>query len=36
MVPLPDGELKVWMGETLRAEKRDQNGVVMEGCAGGK
>ena len=30
MVPLPDGELKVWMGETLRAEKKDQNGVVIE------
>ena len=30
MVPLPDGELKVWVGETLRAEKRDQNGVVIE------
>ena len=36
MVPLPNGELKVWMGETLHAEKRDQNGVVIEGCAGGK
>ena len=29
MVPLPDGELKVWVGETLRAEKRDQKGVVV-------
>ncbi len=29
VVPLPNGELKVWMGETLRAEKRDQNGVVV-------
>lgn len=29
MVPLPNGELKVWMGETLRAEKRDQDGAVV-------
>ena len=29
MVPLPDGELKVWVGDTLRAEKRDQNGAVV-------
>ena len=29
VVPLPNGELKVWMGETLRAEKRDQNGAVV-------
>ena len=29
VVPLPNGELKVWMGETLRAEKRDQSGAVV-------
>ena len=29
MVPLPNGELKVWVGETLRAEKRDQSGAVV-------
>ena len=29
MVPLPDGELKVWVGETLRAEKRGQDGAVV-------
>ena len=29
MVPLPNGELKVWMGDTLRAKKRDQNGAVV-------
>lgn len=29
MVPLPNGELKVWVGETLRAEKKDQNGAVV-------
>ena len=28
-VPLPHGELKIWVGETLRAEKRDQNGAVV-------
>ena len=27
MIPLPDGELKVWVGETLHAEKRDQSGL---------
>ena len=29
MVPLPNGELKVWVGETLRAEKSDQSGGVV-------
>ncbi len=29
IVPLPNGELKVWVGGTLRAEKRDQNGAVV-------
>ena len=29
MVPLSNGELKVWVGDTLRAEKRDQNGVLV-------
>ena len=29
VVPLPNGELKVWVGETLRAEKRDQSGGVV-------
>ena len=29
VVPLPNGELKVCVGETLRAEKKDQNGAVV-------
>ena len=29
VVPLSNGELMVWIGETLRAEERDQNGVVV-------
>lgn len=29
VVPLPNGELKVWMGETLQAEKKNQNGAVV-------
>ena len=29
VVPLPNGELKVCVGDTLRAEKRDQNGAVV-------
>ncbi len=29
VVPLPNGELKVCVGDTLRAEKKDQNGAVV-------
>ncbi len=29
VVPLPNGELKVCLGETLRAKKKDQNGAVV-------